>query len=60
MTVYNFKSLDKSEAKILRGHGGSIFDLAEIASAKILLSASHDKTFRAWDLKTKICLEVYK
>jgi len=52
--------LDRSTAKILRGHGGSIFDLAEIPSAKILLSASNDKTFRAWDLVTKQCLEVYE
>jgi len=52
--------LDKSTAFILRGHGGSIFDLAELPSAKILLSASNDKTYRAWDMVSKQCLEVYK
>ncbi|XP_060859764.1 uncharacterized protein LOC132936966 isoform X2 [Metopolophium dirhodum] len=51
--------LDKSKAFILRGHGGSIFDLAELPSAKILLSASDDKTYRAWDLRTKQCIEIY-
>lgn len=55
-----FTSLDKSTAFILRGHGGSIFDLAELPSAKILLSASNDKTYRAWDMVSKQCLEVYK
>lgn len=53
-------SLDKNTAVILRGHGGCIFDLAELPSAKILLSASGDKTFRAWHLETKVCLEVYE
>ncbi|XP_029341694.1 uncharacterized protein LOC100569295 isoform X13 [Acyrthosiphon pisum] len=51
--------LDKSKAFILRGHGGPIFDLAELPSAKILLSASDDKTYRAWDLRTKQCIEIY-
>lgn len=55
-----FFSLDRSTANILRGHGGSIFDLAEIPIAKILLSASNDKTFRVWDLISKQCLEVYE
>ncbi|KAE9528871.1 hypothetical protein AGLY_012446 [Aphis glycines] len=51
--------LDKNTAFVLRGHGGPIFDLAEIPSAKILLSASNDKTYRAWDMVSKRCLEVY-
>ncbi|VVC25853.1 Hypothetical protein CINCED_3A024820 [Cinara cedri] len=51
--------LDKSAADVLRGHGGCIFDLAELPSAKILISASSDKTFRAWHLESKVCLEVY-
>uniref|UniRef100_A0A2H8TRP9 Transcription initiation factor TFIID subunit 5 n=1 Tax=Melanaphis sacchari TaxID=742174 RepID=A0A2H8TRP9_9HEMI len=51
--------LDKSTAFVLRGHGGPIFDLAELPSAKILLSASNDKTYRAWDMVSKRCLEVY-
>ncbi|XP_026819668.1 uncharacterized protein LOC113558416 isoform X4 [Rhopalosiphum maidis] len=51
--------LDKSTAFVLRGHGGPIFDLAELPSAKILLSASNDKTYRAWDMVSKHCLEVY-
>ncbi|CAI6354878.1 unnamed protein product [Macrosiphum euphorbiae] len=50
---------EKSKAFILRGHGGPIFDLAELPSAKILLSASDDKTYRAWDLRTKLCIEIY-
>lgn len=52
--------MDKSTAFVLRGHGGPIFDLAELPSAKILLSASNDKTYRAWDMVSKRCLEVYK
>jgi len=52
--------LDKSKAFILRGHGGSIFDLAELPSAKILLSASDDKTYRVWDLRTKQCVEIFE
>lgn len=53
-------SLDKSKAFALHGHGGPIYDLVEIAKAKVLLSASNDKTIRVWDLKSKLCLEVYK
>lgn len=63
MTVidfYDINSLERSKALILRGHGGPIFDLAEITKNKVLLSASSDKTFRAWDLETKACLEIYK
>ncbi|XP_022174568.1 uncharacterized protein LOC111036738 [Myzus persicae] len=51
--------LDKSTAFVLRGHSGPIFDLAELPSAKILVSASNDKTYRAWDMVSKRCLEVY-
>lgn len=55
-----FNRFDKSTSTILRGHGGPIFDIAEISSAKILLSASNDKTFRVWDFKSKHCIEVYE
>ncbi|XP_050529261.1 uncharacterized protein LOC126898917 isoform X2 [Daktulosphaira vitifoliae] len=53
------ETFDKSTAKILYGHSGSIFELGQIPRSNILMSVSGDASMRAWDMETGHCLEVF-
>lgn len=49
-----------SDMKVLRAHGGPVYDVDFVPNTEVLLSCSGDSTVRAWDLKSHTNVALYK
>lgn len=46
--------------QVLRGHSKTVYEMSFVNNSSLLLSASGDKTIRAWDTNSTACLAVYE
>ncbi|XP_050426099.1 uncharacterized protein LOC126836592 isoform X2 [Adelges cooleyi] len=50
------ETYDVKKAKVLCGHGGSIFGLVQLPDTNEFISVSKDQTMKLWDMKTGDCI----